>query len=83
MISNEKNKKISLKLFIFFATFLISGIAAKMVYVLYVLCLMALVSGGSTVSFIIFVLGVGLSIFTWIMCFRWLYAYFKKEFLST
>ena len=80
MIDQEKNQNIFYKPFLFLAAFFISGIAAKMVYVLYSICLMALVSGGSTVSFIIFVLGLGLSIFTWIMCFRWLYDYLKKEF---
>ena len=85
MISKEKKPSISRQIFVFIAALLVSGTGAKIVYALYLFCGMPLVAAaaGPTVTVLLSALGFGLWIFSWIMCFRWLYAYFKKEFLGT
>lgn len=82
MNNQEKKQSVFYKLFSVFIALFISGIVAKIVYVLYSLCLLALIKAGPTMSFIIFITGLGLSIFSWVMCFKWLYGYLKKELFS-
>ena len=67
------------KFFIVIACLLISGILANITYILFAIGLTALIPGGSGVKEIIFVFAVGLTIFTWVTCFKWLYACFFKR----
>jgi len=80
---NKEKRIIFRNFFLIIGCIFISGIAAKIVYVMFALGLMIIIPGGSGVKGLTFIFGVGLSIFTWITCFNWLYTHFKKEFIST
>jgi hypothetical protein len=80
---NEEKRRNIRKFFLIFGCILISGLVAKIVYVLFALGLMVLIPGGSGVKGLTFIFALGLTIFTWVSCFNWLYTHFKKEFNST
>ena len=60
-----------------------SGIVAKIVYLLFGLGLTVLVPGGPGIKGLAFIFALGLTIFTWVTCFKWLYTYLKKDFFNT
>ena len=80
---DDETRKNFRKYSLIFGCILISGIVAKIVYVMFGLCLTVLVPGGTEVKGLIFIFALGLTIFSWVTCYKWLYSYLKKDFFST
>ena len=81
-LDDKKNNNFR-KYSLIFGCILISGIVAKIIYVLFGLGLSVLIPGGSDVKGLMFIFALVLTIFTWVTCFKWLYTYLKKDFFNT
>jgi hypothetical protein len=79
----EKQRKFSTSLFQLTMSILVGLVAFKVVYIVFIFGLIPFLPESSILTPIALFVGFTLSVFSGIMCFRWLYAYFRREYYGT
>jgi hypothetical protein len=75
----EKKRKLSTNIFLISLCGLVALVAWKIVYIIFTFGLIPFLPESSVLVPIVFFIAIALSTFSGIMCFRWLYGYFKRQ----